>query len=150
MGPWILAGLCILFGAIFTVAGYLILASAKRKRATWIAVQGSVVSLAERQDHNRENDEEDRDGGRLYAPVYRYVLNGKEHSATSEVWSGRPRHQVGDSIPLLVNPENAYDSVVNDPSVFTMAYVMMAVGIPILASGLLLAGLAATGAITFG
>lgn len=144
MTSWILTGMGILFGAIFTVAGCLILASARRKLASWITVEGSVVRLEEREDDH------DEDGGTLYAPVYRYVLNGKEHTAASEVWSGRPGHRVGDVVQLLVNPENANDSVIKDRSVFTMAYVMMAVGIPVLAACVLLAVCAAAGLITFG
>ena len=42
-GIWILTGMFVLIGALFTWLGYGNLASARKKRASWIAVQGTVT-----------------------------------------------------------------------------------------------------------
>ena len=136
MGPWILAGLFIFVGGIFAALGWSNLKSMKRKRATWIAAQGTVVGLSE--VHGS--------GGRtLYAPVYHYYFNNSEHSTTSDTASAPPAYKEGDPIQLLVNPMNGDESQVIDRTVSLLTYVMTAIGALAFAIGILVAWLAATG-----
>ena len=136
MGPWILTGMFLFIGGLFTWLGYGNLMTARKRRATWIAVQGTVTGLAEVPGSK---------GATLYAPVYKYFIDGGEHTITSDTSSSPPAYQVGDPIRLLVNPMNAGESTVMDRTVSIFSYGIMAAGLLCLAVGLLLAWLAATG-----
>ena len=135
-GIWILTGMFVLIGALFTWLGYGNLASARKKRASWIAVQGTVTGFAEVPGSK---------GATLYAPIYKYYFNNAEHTVTSDTASYPPAYKEGDPIQLLVDPADGDKSTVMDKTVSIFSYGLMAAGILSLAVGLLLAWLAATG-----
>ena len=145
MGVYILAVLFLAGGAIFGLLGYSNLVATKKRRASWRAVEGRVVALA-------EQEEEPGGTGRrktLYAPVYRYAIDGVEYSDTSKISSSPARYQVGDPIRLLVNPANPSASDVANGDIPLFTYGMMAMGLLVFAVGVLIAWLALTGAMTF-
>lgn len=135
MGPWILTGMFFFIGALFTWLGYGNLMTARKRRATWMTVQGTVTGLAEVPGSK---------GATLWAPVYKYFFDGGEHTVTSDTASSPADYQVGDPIQLLVNPANANDSTVMDRTVSIFSYGLMAAGLLCLAVGLFLVWLAAT------
>jgi hypothetical protein len=140
MGPYVLALMFLVGGAVFSLLGYSNLVSTRKKRATWISAEGSVVDFAE----------ELGDKGRtLYAPVYQYTINGKQYSATSKIASAPPRYKVGDRITIVVNPTRPNDSDVMDSSISIFTYGMLAVGVLLLAVGIFIAWLASTGEMKF-
>ncbi len=136
MGPWVLAGLFVLVGAIFTALGYANLESTRRKRATWIAVPANVVSLAEVPGDK---------GRTLYAPVYKYWDGNEERTATAAIASSPARYKAGDEIRILVDPMNRAESELLDRSVSIFTWGLMAVGLFVLAIGVLLLWLVVTG-----
>ena len=135
-GLWILTGMFLLIGALFAWLGYGNLVSAKKKRATWIAVQGTVTGLSEVPGDK---------GATLYAPIYKYYFNNAEHTATSDTASYPPAYKEGDPIQLLVDPADGDRSTVLNKSVSIFSYGLMGMGMLALAVGILLAWLAATG-----
>jgi len=135
-GVWILTGMFLFIGGLFTWLGYGNLKTARERRATWIAVQGTVTGLAEVAGSK---------GTTLYAPVYKYFFYGGEHTVTSDTASSPPAYREGDPIQLLVNPMNSSESTVMDRTVSIFSYGLMAAGLLCLAVGLLLVWLAATG-----
>ena len=135
-GIWILTGMFIFVGGLFAWLGYGNLMTARKRRATWMAVRGTVTGLAEVQGSK---------GSTLYAPVYKYFFDGAEHTITSDTASSPPAYKEGDAIQLLVNPANGNESQVMDRTVSIFSYGLMAAGLLCLAVGLLIAWLAATG-----
>lgn len=137
---YVLAAMFVIGGALFALLGYSNLVSTRKKRATWLAVEGTVIDFAEvRGDKGRT----------LYAPVYRYTLDGNHYTATSRISSSPPDHNVGDSIRVLVNPARKNDSDVLNGSVSVFTYGMVAMGVLAVAVGVFVAWLAFTGQMTF-
>jgi hypothetical protein len=135
-GVWILTGMFLFIGGLFTWLGCGNLMTARKRYATWMAVQGTVTGLAEVPGSK---------GSTLYAPVYRYYFDNSEHTVTSDTASSPPDYKEGDPIQLLVNPMNAGESMVMDRTASIFSYGILAAGLISLAVGLLLAWLAATG-----
>jgi len=135
---WVLAGMFIVGGALFAILGYKGLAHQKKKRAEWVAVQGTVIDLSEQEDTTGKT------ATTLYAPIYRYTHDGNEHTATSKIAARPPAFNVGDPIALLVNPARPGESdVAGGTGVFT--YGLIVIGLLTAAVGLLVAWLVYTG-----
>lgn len=136
MGPYILALMFVGGGALFTLLGYSNLKDARMKRATWLAVQGTVTDLVARPGSK---------GSTLWAPVYRYTAYGKEYTATSGTASSPAGYKVGDPINLVVNPAKPDDSDVMDRSTTMFSWGFLAMGVLVLAVGILVSWLVVTG-----
>ena len=102
---------------------------------TWLYV-AVVVDLAEVPGDK---------GRTLYAPVYRYWAGNAERTATATVASRPARYKVGDDIQVLVDPLNAADSELLDGTTALFTWVLMAVGLFVLAIGFLVLWLVVTG-----
>jgi len=136
---WVLVAMFIVGGALFAFLGYKNLISTRKKHADWIAVEGTVIDFSEQPDD---------DGETLYAPIYRYTIDGNEHTAPSKLSSRPPAFKVGDPIALLVNPARSNESdVAGGTGVFTYGLIVM--GLLVAALGLFLAWLVYTGQMTF-
>lgn len=136
---YVFAALFVAGGILFAVAGYSNLVAARKRRAEWVAAEGTVIDFSEQAGDK---------GKTLYAPVYRYTHDGVEHTAVSKVASRPPGYLVGDPITILVNPAQPSESDVGSGAeVFT--YPMMGLGLLVLVLGLFLAWLAFTGQMTF-
>jgi hypothetical protein len=111
-----------LFGAVaLALAGNLALASIRKKRGTWLPAAGTVIDLAE------TSGELEDDEGPLYAPVYRYVVDGTSYTGTSPIAARPSNYKVGDPISVLVNPADpARSDVVQGTSLFIMAAFALA------------------------
>lgn len=138
MGPYLLALVFLVLGAVFALFGYSNLVSTMKKRATWLTAEGSVVNFAEQLgDHGRT----------LSAPIYQYTIDGKQYTDTSKIWSFPPRYKIGDRITIVVNPTRPNESHIMYSGIFT--HGMLAVGVLLLVLGILIAWLALTGRMTF-
>jgi hypothetical protein len=139
MGVYVLALMFLLGGLLFTLLGYSNLVSTRKERATWLAVAGTVIDFRE----------ESGDRGRtLYAPVYRYLVDGTPYTATSKIAASPPGYSIGDPIQVFVNPSKPGQSdVVAGTGVFS--YGMLAMGLLALAVGVLVAWLGFTGQMRF-
>jgi hypothetical protein len=137
LGPYILPGLLVFAGAVFTLVGYSQVVVVRKRFATWVRAQGTVVALVARGSSSR--------GSTLYAPQYRYAFLGREHTATGDVASAPPGYGVGDPIRLLVNPARADESAVVDGSTTLFSYGILILGAVVLALGFVFTWLAATG-----
>jgi Protein of unknown function (DUF3592) len=135
MGLYVLVAMFVGAGVLFAVLGWSQIVSNRRKLASWLHVQGTVVGL-----QARPGDK----GGTLYAPVYRFTADG-EHTATSGTASSPPDYKVGDPINLLVNPVKADESEVFDKNTTLFSYGVAAVGVVCLAVGLLVLWLVVSG-----
>ncbi len=142
MGPWVLAAMFLLGGAVFAAAGYASLKSTRRKLATWIQATAEVVSLAEELSDGKART--------LYAPVYRYYADGAERTAKSKIASSPARYRVGDTFLVLVDPMNPSDAEIIERTPLAFSYGIMILGLIVFAIGLLLAWLVSTGRMTFG
>ena len=140
MGPYVLALMFLIGGIVFVLLGYSNLVRTGRKRATWLAREGTVVDMAE---------ETDDKGKPLYAPIYRYTTDRREYTAKSNIAARPARYRMGDSIPVLVNPAKPNDSEVLDSSLSLFTYGMLAMGALVFAVGILVAWLALTGQMKF-
>jgi hypothetical protein len=140
MGPYVLALVFLVVGAVFSLFGYSNLVSKRKKRATWLTVEGSVVNFAEELgDHGRT----------LSAPIYQYTIDGEQYTATSKIRSFPPRYKIGDRITIVVNPTRPNDSDIMDSGFSIFTHGLLAVGMLLLALGILIAWLALTGRMTF-
>ena len=135
MGLYVLAFMFVGAGALLGLSGWAQIRSNRRKSASWLRVQGTVVRL-EAQGSDR--------GRALYAPVYRYFADG-EHIATSTTASAPPDYQVGDPIGLLVDPLDVGKSEVVDSNTALLSYGPAAAGAVCFAFGVLVIWLVATG-----
>lgn len=142
MGPYVLALMFLLGGAVVARLGYANLVRTNRKRATWLACQGIVTELVE------EFDADNR-GKPLFAPVYRYTAGGREYTAKSGIAARPARYRVGDPIPVFVNPQKPNDSDVLDGSITLFTYGAIAIGVLVFAVGVLVFWLAASGQMKF-
>jgi hypothetical protein len=135
MGVYILAFMFVIGGVLFGGLGYANVVSAKKKRATWLAVAGTVIDFREQVGDK---------GRTLYAPVYRYVIDGTPYTATSKVAASPAGYNIGDPIDVLVDPSRPGQSdILAGSGVF--GYGMLAMGLLCLAVGLLVAWLGITG-----
>ncbi|MGE5236024.1 MAG: DUF3592 domain-containing protein [Acidobacteriota bacterium] len=135
MGPYVLVLLFVGIGALFATLGWSQIVSNRRKLATWLRVEGTVVGLEERPGSK---------GMTLYAPVYRFFADG-ERTATSAVAASPPAYQVGDRVNLIVNPVNAGESEVIDKNTAIFSYGALAAGVVCLAVGFLVLWLVVSG-----
>ena len=135
MGLYVMMLMFVGVGLLFTYLGWSAMVSNRRKRATWLHVQGTVVGLEEQPDNR---------GRTLYAPVYRFFADG-EHTATSGTASSPPDYKVGDPINLVVNPVSANESEVVDKNTAIFSYGVMAAGVVCLAVGCLVLWLVVSG-----
>lgn len=135
MGLYVLVAMFVGAGVLFGALGWSQIVSTRRKRATWLRVQGTVVGMQEQLGDK---------GRTLYAPVYRFFADG-EHTATSATASAPPGYKVGDPINLLVNPVKADESEVLDKNTAIFSYGIAAVGVVCLAVGLLVLWLVVSG-----
>lgn len=136
MGPYVLALMFVSFGVLFTFLGYSNVKSVRRKRATWLAFPGTVVDLVE-----SEGDK----GKTLYAPVYRYKVNGTEYTATSDTASCPPDYKVGDTVNLVVNPGKLGESEIIDKTTTIFSWGVLWAGVVTFAVGILVAWIMITG-----
>jgi hypothetical protein len=118
--------------------------STRKKRETWLAVEGTVVDFIE-----RETDPGSGRSRTLYAPVCKYTLDGQQYHCTSKIAAFPPRYKVGDPIPLVVNPAKPSDADVLDASISLFTYGAIALGVLVLAVGVLIARLVLTGQMKF-
>jgi hypothetical protein len=137
---YVLATMFVAGGGLFTFLGYKALAINRKKRAEWVAVEGTVIDFSEQAGEK---------GKTLYAPIYRYILDGVEHAATSTVASRPPDYRVGDPIAILVNPTRSDESDVAGGTDLVI-YTLIGMGLLALALGLFLGWLAYTGQMAFG
>jgi hypothetical protein len=136
MGPYVLVLMFVGFGCLFTFLGYSNVKSVRMKRATWLALTGSVVDFVE-----SEGDK----GKTLYAAVYRYTVNGTEYTARSATASSPPGYKVGDTINLVVNPAQLWDSEVIDSNTTVFSWGVLGMGLLALAAGVVVAWFVITG-----
>lgn len=136
---YVLAAMFVAGGALFTFLGCKSFAGNRKKRAEWIAVEGTVIDFSEQPGDK---------GRSLYAPIYRYLLDGAEHTATSKVASRPPAYRVGDPIALLVNPARGDESDVAGGTGL-VTFTLVAMGLLALALGLFVGWLVYTGEMTF-
>ena len=127
MGLYVLAFMFVGAGALLGLSGWVQIRSNRRKSASWLRVQGTVVRL-EAQGSDR--------GRTLYAPVYQYFADG-EHTGTSTTASAPPDYKVGDPVDLLVDPVNVGKSEIVDSNTALFSYGPAAAGAVCLAFGLL-------------
>ncbi len=80
----------------------------------------------------------------MYSPVYRYTMNGVERTARSDTGSSVAEYEVGDTIKLLVNPEQPTETDVIDGSAAMFSYGLLAAGLAAIAGGLLIGWLLVT------
>lgn len=123
-------------GGLFAWFGYSNLMENNARRKAWLSMEGSVTGFEERRGSK---------GRTLYAPVYRYVVEGQELTGVSSVASAPPDYQVGSHIRLLVNPQKRDESMVLDSGAlaFSWGFLLMGLftaGVGLLAGLLLLFG----------
>jgi len=135
MGVYVLVLMFVGAGVLFGLLGWSQIVTDRKRSASWLRVQGTVVRLEERPGSR---------GSTLYAPVYRFFADG-EHTATSATASAPPDYSVGDTVSLLVNPVNAGESEVVDRNTAIFSYGVAAVGVVCLAIGLLVFWLVISG-----
>ncbi len=127
--------LCFGAGALFTILGCRQIVLNRRRSATWLRVQGTVVELATHAGTQ---------GRTMYAPVYRYYADG-ERTATSSVSSSPSQYQVGDTLNLLVNPVNAAESDVIDGTAKMFSWGLAGLGLVCIVFGVLVLWLELSG-----
>lgn len=66
-------------------------------------VEGVVVDFEEESDAD----------GTMYATVYRYVHDGEEYTRTSTVKQSPKPYSRGERIPVLVNPDDPHDAMID-------------------------------------
>ena len=123
-------------GALFAWFGYSNLMENNARRKAWLSMEGSVTGFEETLGSK---------GRTLYAPVYRYVVEGQELTGVSSVSSSPPAYRIGSRIRLLVNPVKRDESMVLDNAalVFSWGFLLMGLvtaGVGLLAGLLLLFG----------
>ena len=84
-------------GALFFVIGGLIVWDFLNFKQTARPAQGQVVAYAVRQSRSKNGQSE------TYAPVVQYVVGGQSHQFTASIASSQVKHQIGDSVPILVH-----------------------------------------------
>ncbi len=136
MGPYVLVLMFVGVGVLFTYLGYASIVSTRKKVATWLHLQGTVVGFEEQQGSK---------GTTLYAPTYKYTADGREHTATSDTASSPPDYKVGDPVNLVVNPIKTDESEVIDRTTGIFTYGIFAAGVVCLAVGLLVGWLVVSG-----
>ncbi|MBZ5590424.1 MAG: DUF3592 domain-containing protein [Acidobacteriia bacterium] len=135
MGLYVLVAMFVGVGVLFSWLGWNAIVSTRKKLASWLRVEGTVVGLEEQPDNR---------GRTLYAPVYRYTADGV-HTATSSTASSPSRYKVGDPVRVVVNPVKADESEVIDATTAIFSYGLMAAGVVALAVGLLVLWLVVSG-----
>lgn len=123
-----------LIGVSFCWIGLRHLLTARARGRTWLTVEGSVTGL-------RKSRSVSRNGRAItvYAPFYRYVIEGTKHVGVSDIASSRPRYRVGDPIRLLVDPANPGESTVVDFGTWLFSWGIILAGLLPMAMGALIA-----------
>jgi hypothetical protein len=112
MVMYVLAIMFFVAGVVIAGVGYHDVVKARSKRATWVAVDGTIVDFVE-----REQEASGKGQSRtLHAPVYRYVVDGEQYTATSKAAFHIGDYQVGETVPVLFNPLKPNDSDLALPS----------------------------------
>jgi hypothetical protein len=135
---YLLVFLFVVFGAFFAYVGYSLVSSNRRKLATWIHVEGTVIELVGKPYATAR-------GPRLvYAPKFRYTVHGAERTVTSGTASWPPEFAVGDTVGVIVNPENTSEADVLGRST-SVGYAFVAGGLVVTTIGLLFTWAVLTG-----
>jgi hypothetical protein len=71
-----------------------------QRQASWTRTQGTVASISRELQLDDDNHTVP-----YYAPVVRFrARNGDEVTFQDAVWTGGPRHAVGERVPVLYDP----------------------------------------------
>ena len=135
MGLYLLVLMFLASGGLLTYLGFRQWTSMRKKLATWTRVDGTVVEVVSRPSSS---------GRTMYNPVYRYTMNGVERTVRSDTGSSVAEYQVGDTIKLVVNPEQPAETDVDDGNAGMFSYGLLAVGAAAIAGGLLVGWLLVT------
>ena len=134
MGIYILVMAFVCVGGLFAYLGYSQMKSNKEKFANWLRIEGTVVELVGLYGGSH--------GRTLYAPRYRYTVQGVECTAVSDTAAAPPAYAVGDTVRVLVNPQKTSQATIIDSSTAVFSYGMLAMGVVTIALGLLFGWLA--------
>ncbi len=135
MALYLLVLMFVASGGLFTYLGFRQWTSMRRKLATWTRVDGTVVEIVSRPGSS---------GRTMYSPVYRYAMNGVEHTARPDTGGSVAEYEVGDTIKLVVNPEQPAETDVIDGNAAIFSYGLLAAGVAAIAGGLLIGWLRVT------
>jgi hypothetical protein len=117
------------FGALLTIVGVGLLISASSRRSESISAEGVVVELIASSGSD----------GTTYAPVIEYVgPDGKVYRFTSNLYRS-PAPDVGDSIGVLINPDDPSDASENSIwLLYVFPGIALLFGLPLMGAGIFL------------
>ena len=120
----------IAFGLIFAIIGGVIVSKKiiSKNRCT-DEVKGVVI------ENVLSSSNED---GSSYAPVFEYEYNGVKHRYKSNVYTSPPSYDVGESVTIMVDPDDPEDIyVIGYYSTWVFGIVFLAVGLGVSVAGLI-------------
>lgn len=74
-------------------------------------------------------------------PVYEYQVNGEDYRKISTVGTSKPEVEIGQRVDLYYNPARPQDFYVGGSAAGQVAVIFRAIGILLLAAGLMIAGI---------
>jgi hypothetical protein len=87
----------LIVGAVFFTIGAVIVWDFRNFKQSANSIHGHIVAYAVRQSRSKNGQTE------TYAPVVQYEVNGQSHQFTASIASSQVKHQIGDSVPILVH-----------------------------------------------
>lgn len=114
-------GVLVLFVGL--VGLYLIIKNVMQDLAferTAIAITGTMIKI----DQNTTTDD-DGVSSTGYYPVFEYEINQKTYQTTSNVSLGEDNYEIGEEVPILIDPEDPEKIIVNTFTDRWMLYIIL-------------------------
>lgn len=123
-----------LFGVISFIIGIKELRKSSRRIKEWIKVTGNITALKEVAGPISLNSNTNSTGV-SFQSVYKFQIAEKEYTGTGSTVSSPAAYNVGDTVTILVNPDNPNESDIYDSSFIYMPFIPLILGIIFLTAG---------------
>ena len=110
-------------GALFFGVGALIVWDFLTFKQAAYPDQGRIVAYAVRQSRSKNGQAE------TYAPVVQYQVNGRPYQFTASIASSQVKHQIGDSVPILIHNTDPSRARWNTPMQTILGGIFMVLGL---------------------
>lgn len=94
-------------GIMLAVVAYIIVSDYKFSQRA-VPVTGKVIDYS-----SYYSTDSDGSGSTMYTPTFEYTYNGSKHTYTSSTSSSSPDFEMGESVEILVDPDNPGNVLVN-------------------------------------
>jgi hypothetical protein len=113
----------VFLGLVFTIVGYLKRKEIKKLKQSGIRVDGTVIAVEYEPPVNPSTGDGSNNMGSYY-PVFKFMTTEKKWiTKRNEIGHYPSKYQEGDTVPVIYDPDNANEFMIDDNSTNIMVHM---------------------------